>query len=91
MLHSPDSSVSIKFMNSNDIQPNSNDSKGPHCPTVLLLQNARERPNFPVYQMSVLFPSRMPRNQNECSPIEVFKDCQMSRLLIKMKSTRDVH
>ena len=139
MLRSPESSISIKLMNSDTcIQPNTSDcgvyaiafavslafgkepaylnfdnSKmrshllnclqsgvltefpckpeqrksvctGTHCAAILHLPNARERPDVPVYQMSALVSSQLPRNQNDCATIEKFKDCKMSRMQIKV-------
>ena len=34
--------------------------------------------------MSALVSSKLPGNQNECSTIEKFKDCKMSRMEIKV-------
>ena len=39
---------------------------GPHCAAILYLQNARERPDVSMYQMSALVSSQLPGNQNEC-------------------------
>ena len=57
---------------------------GTHCAAILHLPNARERPDVSVYQMSALVSSQLPGNQNECSSIEKFKDCKMSRMQIKV-------
>ena len=59
-------------------------STGTHCAAILHLPNARERSDVSVYQMPALVSSQLPGNQNECSTIEKFKDCKMSRMQIKV-------
>ena len=61
--------------------------KGPYGPTILLLQDARDRSYVQMYNMSTLVPSRLPRDQIECSTVEAFKNCKkMSGMSIKIKS-----
>ena len=50
--------------------------KGPYGPTILLLQDARDRYYVQMYNMLELVPSRLPRDQIECSTVEAFKNCK---------------
>ena len=39
-----------------------------------------------MYTISALVPSRLQKYQNECSPVNALRNCQMSRMLIEMRS-----